>query len=162
MVRSSSLLTVGVASSVLVVSGLVGLMSLATVGSQWGQPRSSPTLRAGSANARPAPPALPYALTMSLSEVDVDAEALARICKHYGIARLDVFGSVARGDADPQSDIDVLYVLAPGTHLGWNIEHLADELAEVFGRPVDLASRNALHQRIRDQVLAEARLLYAA
>lgn len=99
---------------------------------------------------------------MSLSELDVDADSVARICEHYGISRLEVFGSVARGDADPDSDVDVLYVLEPGAHLGWNIEHLADELSEVLGRPVDLVSRNALHQRIRDQVLAEARLLYAA
>ncbi len=97
---------------------------------------------------------------MSQAALDVDAESVARICKHYGVARLDVFGSVARGDADRESDVDVLYVLEPGSHLGWNIEHLADELSEVFGRPVDLVSRNALHQRIREQVLAEARLLY--
>ena len=99
---------------------------------------------------------------MLLSALDVDAEALARICEHYGIARLEVFGSVARGDPGPDSDIDVLYVLEPGAHLGWNIEHLADQLSEVLGRPVDLVSRNTLHQRLRDQVLAEARLLYAA
>ncbi len=99
---------------------------------------------------------------MSRARLEVDAESVARICERYGIARLDVFGSVARGDADAASDIDVLYVLAPGSHLGWNIEHLADELSDVLGRPVDLVSRDALHQRIRDQVLAEARLLYAA
>lgn len=99
---------------------------------------------------------------MSLAAFDADAESVARICEHYGIARLDIFGSVARGDADPESDIDVLYVLEPGSHLGWNIEDLADELSVVLGRPVDLVSRNALHQRIRDHVLAEAQLLYAA
>lgn len=99
---------------------------------------------------------------MSLAGFDIDAESVARICERYGIARLDIFGSVARGDADPESDIDVLYLLVPGAHLGWNIEHLADELSEVLGRPVDLVSRNALHERIRDHVLAEAQLLYAA
>ncbi len=99
---------------------------------------------------------------MSLTEFDVDAESVARICERYGVARLDIFGSVARGDADAESDVDVLYVLEPGSHLGWNIENLTDELSEVLGRPVDLVSRNALHQRIRDHVLAEARLLYAA
>ncbi|HMQ26175.1 MAG TPA: nucleotidyltransferase family protein [Acidimicrobiales bacterium] len=93
---------------------------------------------------------------------EVDSESVAAVCERYGIARLDVFGSVARGDADAESDIDVLYVLAPGTHLGWNIENLTDELTAVLGRPVDLVSRNALHQRIRDRVLAEARTLYAA
>jgi predicted nucleotidyltransferase len=58
--------------------------------------------------------------------------------------------------------VDVLYELAPGARLGWNIETLADELSELLGRRVDLISRNALHERLRDRVLAEARLLYAA
>lgn len=105
---------------------------------------------------------LSYASSMPRAPIEVDAESVATICERYGIARLDVFGSVARGDADAESDIDVLYELAPGTHLGWNIENLADELTAVLGRPVDLVSRSALHQRIRDRVLSEARLLYAA
>ena len=73
-----------------------------------------------------------------------------------------MFGSVARGEAQPSSDIDVLYALRPGRRLGWEIEQLADDLAEVFGRPVDLVSRRALHSKLREHVLAEARPLYAA
>jgi len=92
----------------------------------------------------------------------VDSERLAEVCSRYGIARLDVFGSVSRGEAGPDSDIDILYEPVPGSRLGWDIEDLADELAHVLGRRVDLISRNALHQRLRDEVLAEARLLYAA
>ena len=55
-----------------------------------------------------------------------------------------------------------LYVLAPGRHLGFSINRLEDELAELLGRPVDLVSEAALHEAIRDAVLAEARELYAA
>lgn len=73
-----------------------------------------------------------------------------------------MFGWVSRGEAGPQSDIDVLYDSAPGSRLGWNIEDLAEELSELLGLHVDLVSRNALHERLRDAVLAEARLLYAA
>ena len=50
----------------------------------------------------------------------------------------------------------------PGGRLGWEIENLADELSAVLGRPVDLVSRRALHERLRETVLADARLLYAA
>lgn len=50
----------------------------------------------------------------------------------------------------------------PGARLGWEIEDLADELTQVLGRRVDLVSRTALHDRLRDTVLAEAQLLYAA
>jgi uncharacterized protein len=92
----------------------------------------------------------------------VDSEALARVCRRYGIATLSVFGSVGRGDAAVESDIDVLYELLPGSRLGWEIENLADDLALVLGRPVDLVSLRSLHERLREPVLAEARLLYAA
>jgi uncharacterized protein len=56
----------------------------------------------------------------------------------------------------------VLYQLEPGRRLGWEIEQLADELAALFGRPVDLVSPAALHRRLKDTVLSEARTLYAA
>ncbi|HEY8821813.1 MAG TPA: nucleotidyltransferase domain-containing protein, partial [Dermatophilaceae bacterium] len=75
----------------------------------------------------------------------VDKVRLAAVCARYGIARLMIFGSVARGTADPSSDVDVLYELQPGRRLGWEIEDLSDELSELFGRPVDLVSRAALH-----------------
>lgn len=92
----------------------------------------------------------------------VDLERLRDICSRYGVSRLEVFGSVSRGEESPGSDIDVLYELAPDSRLGWDIEELADELSELLGRKADLVSRNALHDRLRDEVLSEARLLYAA
>jgi predicted nucleotidyltransferase len=94
--------------------------------------------------------------------LDLDLDLLADICRRYGIARLEVFGSVSRGEASPSSDVDVLYELIPGSRLGWMIETLSDELAVVLGRPVDLVSRRALHDRLRDDVLADAQLIYAA
>jgi uncharacterized protein len=66
------------------------------------------------------------------------------------------------GTATPDSDVDVLYELLPGRVLGWEIEQFADELSEVLGRSVDLVSLSALHRRLREPVLAEARPLYAA
>ena len=101
-------------------------------------------------------------VAMTVPGLDVDAAKLRAVCGRYGVSRLEVFGSVGRGEAKPGSDIDVLYELAPGAHLGWNIETLTDELSVLLGRRVDLISRNALHERLRAQVLAEARLLYAA
>lgn len=92
----------------------------------------------------------------------VDVEWLDEVCRRYGIATLLVFGSVARGESVPSSDIDLLYELHPGARLGWEIEDLADELAEVFGRPVDLVARGALHPMLRAAVLGEARSVYAA
>ena len=92
----------------------------------------------------------------------MDPARLGEVCERYGVAELAVFGSVARGDARPDSDIDLLYVLAPGRHLGFSINRLEDELSEIFGRPVDLVSKAAVHRAMREAVLLEARELYAA
>ena len=92
----------------------------------------------------------------------VNEGRLAAVCSQYGIARLMIFGSVARGTAGPSSDMDILYELLPGRRLGWEIEDLTDELSELFGRQVDLFSQAALHERLRAAVLAEAQPLYAA
>lgn len=97
-----------------------------------------------------------------MAGVEVDETRLAAVCERYGIGVLMVFGSVARGTAGPTSDLDVLYELRPGRRLGWEIEDLADELSDVFGRRVDLVSRSGLHERMRAAVLAEAQPLYAA
>lgn len=99
---------------------------------------------------------------MTVLGPDVDLNRLEEICLRYGVARLEIFGSVSRGEERPDSDLDVLYELAAGARLGWAIEDLTDELSEVLGRRVDLVSRRALHERLRDAVLAEARVLYAA
>ena len=94
--------------------------------------------------------------------VTMDVERLREVCQRYGIVRLEIFGSSARGTAGPGSDIDLLYTLAPGVRLGWEIEDLTSELAAVLGRPVDLVSRQALNARIRDEILKEAQPFYAA
>jgi predicted nucleotidyltransferase len=92
----------------------------------------------------------------------VDADRLAEICHRYRLTELAVFGSAARGDLQPDSDIDLLYVPGPDAHLGWRIEELAEELAALFGRPVDLVSKRHLHELLREQILHDARTLYAA
>lgn len=99
---------------------------------------------------------------MDIAGYEVDEAALAAICDRFGVAQLEVFGSASRGEAAPMSDVDVLYTLLPGARLGWNIESLSDELSALFGRPVDLVSRTAVHALLRNTVLGEAKPLYAA
>jgi len=110
----------------------------------------------------PPPRIVAYDVTVTPLGLDVDDEQLREVCSRFGVARLEVFGSTGRGESQPDSDVDLLYVLKPGARLGWRIEDLADELSAILGRPVDLVSRSALHERLRDKVLGEARLLYAA
>jgi predicted nucleotidyltransferase len=88
---------------------------------------------------------------------------IADLCAQYGIAELAVFGSVARGEDRPDSDVDLLYVRAPAATLGYiKLGMLQDELEELIGRPVDLISKDGLHWVIRDKVLSDSRVLYAA
>lgn len=92
----------------------------------------------------------------------VDVTEVAALCRRFGIAELSVFGSAARGDDGPDSDVDLLYVSAPDASLGLEIVDLHEALEALLGRPVDLVPKEGLHWVVRDRVLAEARPLYAA
>jgi len=92
----------------------------------------------------------------------INSGRLAEVCGRYGVAELSVFGSVARGEAGPDSDINLRFVLAPYARLGFAMFDLEMELSEVFERSVDLMSRDSVHPLIRDAVLGEAEVLHAA
>jgi uncharacterized protein len=97
-----------------------------------------------------------------LDEIRAMGPRLAELCKKYGIAELAVFGSIARGDERPDSDVDLLYARLPGNDLGMSYFALQEDLEKLFGRPVDLVPKDGLHRAIRDQVLDDAQVLYAA
>ena len=80
----------------------------------------------------------------------------------HGIAveGMYLFGSTARGEATPESDIDVLVEFEPGKTPGFAFFGMQDELSEKLGRPVDLNTPGCLSKYFRDQVVAEARPLY--
>lgn len=99
---------------------------------------------------------------MTLEEIRAMGSRLAELCQKFGIAELSVFGSTARGDSGPDSDVDLLYVRVPGNDLGMAYFDLQEDLERLFGRSVDLVSKEGLHRVIRDQVLSDAQVLYAA
>jgi predicted nucleotidyltransferase len=90
---------------------------------------------------------------VNLDEIRALGARLAELCRKYGIAELAVFGSVARGDAGPDSDVDLLYVRVPGNDLGMAYFDLQEDPERLFGRRVDLVAKDGLHRVIRDQVL---------
>ena len=103
------------------------------------------------------------ASVFALDGHEIDAARLAETCERYGVAELSVFGSVARGEAGPDSDVDLLFTLAlSDARLGFALFDLEDELAEVFGGRFDLLSKDSVHRLIRDEVLAQAKVLPAA
>jgi predicted nucleotidyltransferase len=78
-----------------------------------------------------------------------------RIAGKYGARRVRVFGSVARGEADAESDVDFLVELDPGRSL-LDLGGLQFELEALLGRPVDVVTERGLKARIRERVLREA------
>jgi predicted nucleotidyltransferase len=99
---------------------------------------------------------------VNLDELRALSGYLAELCRQYGIAELAVFGSVARGDVGPDSDVDILYVRVPGNDLDIAYFDLQEDLERLFGHHVDLVAKDWLHRVIRDQVLADAQALYVA
>jgi hypothetical protein len=75
-----------------------------------------------------------------------------------GAYNVRVFGSVARGDADSESDIDFLVDLEPSRSL-FDLGGLLADLEDLLGRRVDVVTEKGLHWYIRDHVLAEAQPL---
>ena len=83
---------------------------------------------------------------------------ILRLAKRYGVTRLRIFGSVARGEATPDSDIDFLVEMEPERSL-FDLGGLLVELEALLGCKVDVLTEKSLHWYIREKVLSEAKPL---
>ena len=81
-------------------------------------------------------------------------EILSLAAKH-GAYDVRVFGSVARGEVGPDSDIDILVNMESGRSL-FDLGGLLMDLQDLLGVEVDVVTENGLRSRIREQVLSEA------
>lgn len=76
---------------------------------------------------------------------------VGEIAKKHGLAEVYLYGSFARGDADAESDVDLLYVAGPGTRLGLvELAAVKDELESALQREVSLMSLTALQRNARN------------
>jgi predicted nucleotidyltransferase len=82
-------------------------------------------------------------------------DALLAIARRRGVVGLRVFGSMSRGDARDDSDVDLLVSLAPGTS-ALALGGLLLDAEELLGRRVDVVTEQGLHPALRDQVLHDA------
>jgi uncharacterized protein len=82
-------------------------------------------------------------------------EDILRIAAQYGAYNVRIFGSVARGEADSESDIALLVNMEPGRSL-LDLCGLLIDLEELPGRKVDVVTEKGLRDRIRERVLKEA------
>jgi len=96
---------------------------------------------------------------MGIEEILKNKRAeIIRIAEKHGARNIRVFGSVARGEADQQSDVDFLIEAGP-KRTPFFPGGLVAELEELLGRKVDVVTEKALNPLLRDQVLKEARPL---
>ncbi len=82
-------------------------------------------------------------------------EQILQIAARFGIQRVRVFGSVARGTDDEQSDVDFLVELAPDRSL-LDLGGFLYEMRSLLGTDVDVVTEKGIRKRIRERVLAEA------
>ena len=98
------------------------------------------------------------------NNITVPQSAIRAFCQTWHIREFAFFGSVLRADFRPESDIDVLVSFEPDSPWSlWDLIAMQDELAAIFGRPVDLVEREALRNPIRRQrILSTREVVHAA
>jgi hypothetical protein len=93
-----------------------------------------------------------------------DPPALTALCRHHGIRRLSLFGSVLKGTHRPDSDVDLLVEFEPDATPGLlGLATIEMELSDLLGgRRVDLRTAQELSRYFRDEVVRTAQVQYAA
>lgn len=94
-------------------------------------------------------------MEQQLAVSEAVAAEIRQLGERYGIHNIRIFGSSARGEAGPESDIDLLVEYVPG-HGGFAFVDFCDAVEQLLRRKVDVVTEKSLHPVIRDKVLAEA------
>jgi hypothetical protein len=94
------------------------------------------------------------------TKIAIDRPKIAEFCRRHHIRKLALFGSVLSDDFRPDSDVDVLVEFEPGHVPGLAFFALQRELSEILGRKADLNTPQCLSRYFRNEVLAEAEVLY--
>jgi len=96
-------------------------------------------------------------------KIRVPKRKLSEFCRRYQVEKLALFGSVLRADFHKESDVDVLVSFQPAARIGFiTFSRMQRELSDIFKRPVDLVPMDGLKPVIRDSVLANIEVVYAA
>src|SRR5215212_3641048 len=101
------------------------------------------------------------------TKVPMPWDRIDAFCRKWEIVEFALFGSVLRDDFGPESDVDVLVSFGPGARrILFDLVDMEAELAEIFGRPVDLVTRSGVESGRnpfrRRLILESARVIYAA
>lgn len=91
-------------------------------------------------------------------ELQQKKKEILAVARQHGILNMRLFGSVARGEENPQSDIDFLVDLEEGRTL-LDLGGALVKLQELLGRKVDIVTERGLHWYLREKIMKEARPL---
>lgn len=95
---------------------------------------------------------------LTLEQLRSQREALISLADRYKAENVRVFGSVVRGEANEQSDIDLLVHFRDGASL-FDLIDLKEDAEKLLGMPVDVVSDGGLSPYLKDRILNEARPL---
>jgi len=100
---------------------------------------------------------------MPRAKIQIPLKQIEDFCRRWKIKEFSLFGSVLREDFRPDSDIDVLVSFAPEGGITFdNRVEMLDELAEIFGRQVDLVEKDAIRNPFRrHDILTTKEVVYA-
>jgi len=90
-----------------------------------------------------------------------DTNKLIEICRNNDVAKIGVFGSIARGEATDQSDIDLLVYFSKRKSL-LAVVALERQLSTALGKNVDLLTEAAISPYLRDKIKRDLRVIYEA
>ncbi|MBI1337564.1 MAG: nucleotidyltransferase [Phycisphaera sp.] len=97
------------------------------------------------------------------AKIQLDPDMIAEFCERHHIKKLSLFGSVLTDRFGPESDIDMLVEFEPEARVSlFDVGGMVYELTEKLGRQVDIRTPAGLSPYFRDEVIAQAELLYAA
>ena len=100
---------------------------------------------------------------LQVGGIHIGSPILAELCRRYSVKELSLFGSAARGEMGPESDVDIMVEFEPGVRIGLiRFESLVEELESLAERRVDLVTKRGLKPWVRSEVLKDARVIYAA
>ena len=120
--------------------------------------------------ARPAAPVMQqpqaqYAVSARPARLHIPRKKIAALCRKYGVRKLSVFGSAARGEMSPESDVDLMVEFNPASKTSlWDYPAMQDDFSALFDhRRVDIASPEILRNPFRRKtILPDLKTLYEA
>ena len=93
-----------------------------------------------------------------IDSIRAERDAIIRAAADHGVTNVRIFGSAARGNARPDSDIDVLVDLEPGRNL-FDLGGFLMDVQDIVGRRVHVVTEGSVHWYVRDRILQEAQPL---